>query len=224
MRLLLAVFPAATASWSIVLAVIASMTMIVGNVLALTQKNLKRLLAYSSIGHAGYILIGVASGTQLGINGAAFYLGAYLFTNLAAFGVVAIINHYTGSDEIKTYAGLSRRSPGLALALLVALLSLGGIPPFGGFVGKVLVFASAIDAGLVWLAVLGIINSVIGLYYYLTVIKVVYLDRSADEEKPLLVTRPWSIALGVCIIGIILLGTFFAPWYNLTQLAAQALF
>ncbi len=224
MRLVMAVFPAAIAEWSIALAVISAMTMIIGNTLALTQKNLKRLLAYSSIAQAGYILIGVAAGTQLGFNGSAFYLGAYLFTNLAAFGVVTIINHNTGSDEIKTYAGLSRRSPGLALALLVALLSLGGIPPFGGFVGKVLVFASAIDAGLVWLAVLGIFNSVIGLYYYLVVLKVVYLDRSADEEKPLPLTRPWKLALGACIIGILLLGTFFAPWYNLTQSAAQALF
>jgi NADH-quinone oxidoreductase subunit N len=231
MRFLLVVFgtPAAVeggVNWVMLLAVLAGLTMIIGNALALAQKNMKRLLAYSSIAHAGYILIGVASayGSSLGASGATFYLGTYLVTNLAAFGVVTIVGRVMGSDEIACYAGLSRRSPGLALALLAALLSLGGVPPFAGFVGKVFVFASAIQSGMVWLAVLGILNSVLGLYYYLTVLKVVYLYRSDEENHPILVTRPWSIALTVCVAGVILLGTVFGPWYGWAQVAASSLF
>ena len=207
-----------------VLALIATLTMIIGNVLALTQKNIKRLLAYSSIAQAGYILIGVASGSSLGQAGAIFYLAAYLVTNLAAFGIVAIVGRIVCSDEISAYAGLSRRSPGLALGLLAAFLSLGGIPPFGGFVGKVLVFAAAIDARLYWLAALGIINSVVGLYYYLTVLKVVYLYRSQEEDSPMRLTRPWVIALAACVVGILLTGTLFGPLYQWSQAAAAALF
>jgi len=231
MRFLLAVFGTPSAveggvNWVVILAVLSALTMIIGNALALAQKNMKRLLAYSSIAHAGYILIGVASayGSSLGATGATFYLGVYLVTNLAAFGVVAIVGRVMGSDEIACYAGLSRRSPGLALALLAAFLSLGGVPPFGGFVGKVFVFASAMQSGLVWLAVLGILNSVLGLYYYLTVLKVVYLYRSDEENHPIPVTRPWSIALTVCVAGVILLGTVFGPWYSWAQVAAASLF
>ncbi|HVN52712.1 MAG TPA: NADH-quinone oxidoreductase subunit N [Anaerolineaceae bacterium] len=207
-----------------VLALIATLSMIIGNVLALTQKNIKRLLAYSSIAQAGYILIGVTAGSSLGQAGAIFYLGAYLVTNLAAFGIVSIVGRVVCSDEISAYAGLSRRSPGLALGLLAAFLSLGGIPPFGGFVGKVLVFAAAIDARLYWLAILGIINSVVGLYYYLTVLKTVYLYRSQEEDSPLRLTRPWVIALAACVVGILLTGTFFGPLYQWSQAAAAALF
>jgi NADH-quinone oxidoreductase subunit N len=231
MRVILALFgtPAAVeggVNWVVILAVLAALTMVIGNALALAQKNIKRLLAYSSVAQAGYILIGVAAayGSSLGAAGATFYLGTYLVTNLAAFGVVTIVGRVMGSDEIACYAGLSRRSPGLALAMLVAFLSLGGVPLFGGFVGKVLVFASAVESGLVWLAVFGILNSVLGLYYYLTVLKVVYLYRSDEENHPIPVTRPWSIALTVCVAGVILLGTVFGPWFSWAEVAAASLF
>ncbi len=197
--------------------------MFVGNLLALAQKNIKRLLAYSSIAQAGYILIGVAANTEFGTTASIYYLMSYLVTNLAAFGIVALIGRVTGSDEISSYAGLSRRSPALALALLVALLSLGGIPPFAGFFGKLLVFGSAIQAGQVWLAVVGIINSVIGLYYYLMVLKVVYLYRSEDESKPILAISGWKVAMAVCLVGIIALGVVFGPFYNLSVQASQGL-
>lgn len=224
MRILLAAFPSTQPYWVILLSVVSTVTMVVGNTLALTQKNIKRLLAYSSIAHAGYILIGVVAASPAGVTAAVFYLGAYLLTNLTAFGVVSIVGRSTGSDDISAYAGLSRRSPGLALVLLVALLSLGGIPPFGGFVGKIFLFYSAIDARIIWLAVVGIINSVIGLYYYLNVLKVVYLYRSEDEGRKLVITRSWTIALTVCVVGIILLGTVFAPWYTWSVNAAAPLF
>jgi NADH-quinone oxidoreductase subunit N len=198
--------------------------MTLGNFLALAQKNIKRMLAYSSIAHAGYVLIGVVVGTSLGVTSMVFYLIVYVVTNLAAFGVVALFGRTTGSDEIAAYAGLSRRSPWIALTMMVAFLSLSGMPPFGGFVVKFAVFAAAVDAGLIWLAVIGVLNSIVGLYYYLTVLKVIYLYRSEDEEKALPVPRAYQIGLAILVIGIILLGTVFAPWFSLSNSAAAAMF
>jgi NADH-quinone oxidoreductase subunit N len=224
MRVLLAVFPTDISIWAAIIAALSTATMTLGNTLALTQRNIKRMLAYSSIAHAGYALIGLVAVSNLGIASVVFYLVAYVITNLAAFGIVAAFGRVTGSDEISAYAGLSRRSPWLALAMLVAFLSLSGMPPFGGFVVKFAVFAAAVQANQVWLAVIGVLNSIVGLYYYLTVLKVVYLDRSEDEEKPLPVTRSYATALIVLTIGIILIGTVFAPWFSASTRAATALF
>ncbi len=221
-RLLLVAFPAFEPVWGPLLAILATGSMFLGNLLALAQKNIKRLLAYSSIAQAGYILIGVVTGSQLGITGSVYYLMAYLLTNLAAFGVVTIAGRALGSDEISAYAGLSRRSQGLSLALLISLLSLAGIPPFAGFIGKLLVFGAAIQQGWVWLALVGIVNSVIGLYYYLTVLKVMYLYRSEDESKPLPVAAGWKTALLVCLVGVIVLGVVLAPWFDIAQAATLA--
>jgi NADH-quinone oxidoreductase subunit N len=214
MRVFMVVFPALVGTWSVILAVLAVLSMVIGNFLALTQKNIKRLLAFSSIAQAGYILIGVASANRLGLSGTVYYLIAYLVTNLAAFGIVSIVGRVVGSDDIASYAGLSRRAPKLALAMLVAILSLGGIPPFAGFIGKLIVFTAAIQANMVWLAFIGIANAVVGLYYYLNVLKVIYLYRSEDEEKPLAVHRNWALALVICMAGIIVVGTVIAPWFG----------
>ena len=220
LRVLLTVFGDYSPVWIYVVSGLAVLSMFLGNLLALSQKNIKRLLAYSSIAQAGYILIGVAANSEFGTGAAIYYLIAYLVTNLAAFGIVTVIGRVTGSDEISSYAGLSRRSPGLALALLVALLSLGGIPPFAGFFGKLLVFGSAIQAGQVWLAVIGIINAAIGLYYYLVVLKVAYLYRSEEENKPVTSLSGWKLALVVSVAAILVLGVIFAPWYSLATQAA----
>jgi NADH-quinone oxidoreductase subunit N len=211
-------------NWSLLLAIVATVTMTLGNAIALAQKNIKRLLAYSSIAHAGYILVGVVTFSELGVTSVVFYVIAYLLTNLAAFGVVVAAWRTLGSDEISAYDGLSRRSAGLALAMLVAFLSLAGMPPFGGFIAKVLVFAAAVKADMVWLAFVGVLNSIVGLYYYLVVLKHVYLYRSEDEGLPVPITRPYAIALVVLSVGIILLGAFFAPWYTWTSGAALSLF
>ena len=223
-RVLLAVFPDVASIWSTLATILAVASMTLGNTLALAQKNIKRMLAYSSIAHAGFILMGVAAVTEFGITSVVFYLGAYLLSNLAAFGVVAIFWRVVGSDEIEAYAGLSRRKPWLALAMLVALFSLAGMPPLGGFMGKFLVFAAAVDAGLIWLAVIGVLNAIIGLYYYLIVLKFVYLKRSDDEDKPLPISSASAIALAVCVIGIVLVGTVLGPWFNWSEIAASALF
>ncbi len=224
MRFFVVVFPGIEQYWTLVIAVVAALTMTIGNFIALAQKNIKRLLAYSSIAHAGYALVGVVAVSELGINSVVFYLGAYLLTNLAAFGVAATFYRVVGSDEIAAYAGLSRRKPGLALVMLVAFLSLAGMPPFAGFIAKIVVFAAAVEAGFVWLVVIGVLNSIVGLYYYLRVLNVVYHYRSEDEEKPLEITPPYALALVLLVAGIIVVGTLFAPFFGLGNLAALALF
>ena len=226
-RLFIVAFPDLASSWTAVLAVLAAITMTVGNLLALPQTNIKRLIAFSSVAHAGYVLIGVIALTQLGVASVVFYLAAYILTNLLAFGIVMAFSRVTGLEEITDYAGMSRRNPGLALMMLAAFLSLAGMPPFGGFVAKVVVCAAGIQAGYVWLVVIGIINSVIGVYYYLNVLKYVYLYRmpDQDEEKhPVPLTRPYAIALVVLVFGVILIGTLFAPWFSWSDAAALNLF
>ncbi len=223
-RVLLAVYPALTPYWGAIVASLAVATMTLGNLLALAQRNIKRLLAYSSIAHAGYALIGVVAVSYLGVTSLVFYLIAYIVTNLAAFGVVMSVERVVGSSEIADYAGLSRRSPWLSLALLVSLLSLSGMPPFGGFVIKFVVFAAAVQADMVWLAVIGVLNSIIGLYYYLTILKYVYLYRSEDEDKPLPVTRPYALGLVILCVGILLIGVFFSPWFAIATRAATSIF
>jgi NADH-quinone oxidoreductase subunit N len=227
LRVLMTVFPSATGTigyWSGLIAIVSVASMTLGNTLAIAQKNIKRLLAYSSIAHAGYALIGVVAISSLGVSSVVFYLIAYLVANLAAFGVVMTIWRVIGSDEISAYAGLSRRAPFLSLILLIALLSLAGIPPMGGFIGKFIVFAAAVNAQMYWLAIIGVLNSVIGLYYYMIVLKVVYLYRSDDDDKPIAIPRPYGLALFALTIGMILLGTLFAPWFNWATQAAAAMF
>ena len=226
-RLFITVFPAISADWKLILAVLATLTMTVGNLIALAQKSVKRMLAYSSIAHAGYAMIGVVAFSQLGIASVVFYLIGYVLTNLLAFGIAAIVGRLTGSDDFKAYSGLSRRNPALGLAALVAFLSLAGMPPFVGFVAKFFVFSAAIEAGWVWLAIVGVLNSIVGLYYYLNVLKYVYLYRmeNQDEEQhPFKLSRPVMIGLVVLVVGILLLGTLFGPWFGLASKAAMSMF
>lgn len=215
MRFLLTAFPSLESFAPAFISLLAIFSMTIGNLLALGQKNIKRLLAYSSIAHAGYALVGVVAYSELGFNSVAFYLGAYLLTNLAAFGAIAVVGRIVQSDEIAAYAGLSRRSPALGLVLLVAFLSLAGMPPFAGFIAKVLVFAAAMQSGLTGLVVIGVLNSIVGLYYYLKVLNVIYHHRNeATESHPLPITFPNGLALGLLSAGIVLVGTIFAPFFS----------
>ena len=226
-RLFFVSFPDYAVSWTFALAILSAITMTVGNLLTLPQTNIKRLLAYSSVAHAGYAMIGVAAFNQLGAASVVFYLAAYIATNLLAFGIVMAYSRITGLEDIRDYAGMSRRNPILALMMLSAFLSLTGMPPFAGFVTKVVVFAAGIQAGYTWLVVIGILNSVVGAYYYLNVLKFVYLYRMPNEDEenyPLPLTRPYAIALGVLTIGVILIGTVFAPWFGWSDAAALNLF
>ncbi len=222
-RVVAGAFGAVNIDWPLIWALIATATMTVGNLSALPQTNIKRLLAYSSIAQAGYVMIGLAGFSTMGISATLLYLFGYVFTNIAAFTVVIIFSKFTKSDEISDYAGLSRRSPLLALALLIALLSLGGLPLFAGFITKFYVFAAAVERGLVWLVIVASINSVISLYYYLKVAKTVYVDPPVDKEA-IPVAPSLALGLGLATMGIFVLGIYPQPFMNITQLAAQSIF
>jgi NADH-quinone oxidoreductase subunit N len=220
-RFLLAVFPESLvvggeniqSFWVGLIAAASLITMTLGNVLALVQKNIKRLLAYSSIAQAGYALMGVAaiqSQSEQGVASVAFYMFMYTFTNLLVFAVVILFSEATGSETIADLGGLNRRNPWLALAMTVGLLSLGGIPPAAGFFGKFFLFNAAVEAGLVWLAVVGVMNAIVALYYYLVVIKVMYVDHSEYEDQAIPVSRPYVWALGISAAVVIVLGTIGA--------------
>lgn len=214
----------ANPDWMPMMVAMAAVTMTVGNLLAIAQTNIKRLLAYSSIAHAGYAMMGFVALTETGLAAAVFYLGAYVVTNLVAFGPIIIYGAHEGTDDIAAYSGMSRRNPTLALVMLVGFLSLAGMPPFAGFFAKFFVIAAAIEAGLVWLAVVAIINSIIGLYYYLVVLKVVFVGKPAEDSQPFGIPAAAGLALGLLSIGTILVGTLAAPWFDLALEAAASIF
>jgi NADH-quinone oxidoreductase subunit N len=167
------------------LSAIAVFSMLYGSIVAIMQSDIKRMLAYSSIAHAGYMIIGLAAGNDLGVAGIIFYLAVYSFMNLAAFGIISIIEGENESNlDIDSYAGLGTRSPLIAGLLALMMFALAGIPPFGGFFGKYYVFIAAIDANLTWLAIVGIISSVISVYFYLRIVVVMYFKSSELDEKP----------------------------------------
>jgi NADH-quinone oxidoreductase subunit N len=153
-----------------------------------------------------------------------YFLIYYVLTNIAAFGVIIVFSNLTGSDEISDLAGLSRRSPWLALAMMFALLSLSGIPPTAGFFGKFFIFRAAVEADLWWLALIGILNAFIALYYYLSVIKVMYLYRSEDDAVSVPVSRAAGLAIGLTVFGILYLGVFADRAFEWTREAAFSLF
>ena len=220
-RVLLSLFKVQPGSVSMnMLVVMAVASMFIGNLVAIPQKNLKRLIAYSSIAQAGYMLVGVASGSTLGVTGAVYYLMAYLVTNLLVFAVIGRVEQVTGEASFASFAGLSRRSPAMAFAMLIGLLSLGGIPPFAGFFAKVLVFGAAVQSGMAWLAVIGVVNSVIGLYYYLRILKVMYLDLPASEWNFSHAPAGWIIAMVICVLGIVVMGVLLSPWFGWAAQAA----
>lgn len=169
--------------WNVLLILISVVTMTLGNIAALRQENMKRMLAYSSIAHAGYILMGVVVLTSQGLQSVLVYLVTYLFMNLGAFLVVIAVYNHTGSFDIKDYYGLVRRSPFLTASMSFFMLSLMGIPPFAGFLGKLYVFGAAVNGNLAWFAVVGALNSVVAVYYYARVIKAMIIEESTDTAR-----------------------------------------
>ena len=217
MRVFLVAMAPLTDQWSALLAAVAVLTMTIGNLSALRQANLKRLLAYSSIAQAGYILIGVAavlSGsntTFTGINGVLIYLFAYLFTNVGAFAVVTAIEAATGKVVLRDYAGLVHRSPWLAALLTIFLLSLAGIPPTGGFLGKFFVFGAAVQRQMWVLVAIAAVNSVVAAFYYLNVVRYMFLMPAEEGAEPVAVARPLAAALGITAVVTMLLGVVPGP-------------
>jgi NADH-quinone oxidoreductase subunit N len=209
--------------WSSLLVVLSALSMVIGNFVALSQSDLKRLLAYSGIAQAGYVLVAVAAGTDMGVSAAMVYLFLYLFANVAAFLVADVVERQTGSTDISALRGLHKRAPGLSFAMLVALLSLGGIPPFAGFVGKVYLFAAGWEQNLKGLVVLGAVTSVVALYYYLMVALQVYI-RDPVDDRPISAPRAVGLALGICVIATLALGIYPRPLVDLGERAASRAF
>ena len=211
--------------WAYVFAILAAISMSLGNITALAQGNIKRMLAYSSIAQAGTILIGLAVVAAadpqllLGTSSVLFFLGTYAFTNLGAFIAVIAISSKIGSDEIADYAGVAKRSPLLALGLTICLISLTGIPPTAGFIAKVYVFNAAVQADLVWLAIVGVLNSVVAAYYYLHVVLKMYTAEPTSEES----IQPGyylGLAMVVAVVGLLVVGIFPSPLLEASEAAA----
>ena len=215
LRVLLVGLLPVSALWTLLLVVLAAATLLYGNLGALPQTNIKRLMGYSSIGHAGYMLMGIAAVNALGAGAVLFYLGQYAVTNLCAFLAIIVVTNVTKTDEISGFAGLGRRSPLLGLALFAALMSLAGVPPMSGFFGKFQLFAAVIeraatDRHYYVLAGIGAVAVVISLYFYLNVARAIYLAEPSDPT-PIPVSGPVRVALWACLVALIGLGIFQRP-------------
>lgn len=203
--------------WQMLLAILSALTMTLGNLVALWQDNLKRLLAYSSIAHAGYMLMGVVVLTDKGITAILVYLVMYLFMNMGAFFVVMLVANKTGREDIDSYKGLGSRAPLLATAMAVFLVSLTGIPPTAGFIGKFYLFAAVLDARWFWLALAGVLNSVISLYYYARVIRNMFLRETEGQMVPLALRRSEALLLLAFLLPTLVAGVYFTPIVELAQ-------
>lgn len=221
-RLFLGIFAAWHIEWSYVLAGLSAASMCYGNLVAMFQTNIKRLLGYSSIAHAGYLLMGAAAGTALGAAGMNFYLLGYLFTNLGAFLVIVLFAIAARSDEIEDYAGLSKRSGILAATLLLALVSLAGLPPLAGFFGKFALLMATVKSGFVWLALIAAVNIVISLYYYLMIIKRMYVDEPRTTSL-IPISLPIRLLLGFAMLGMIGIGIFQGPFFEAALTAVSGM-
>ncbi len=219
-RLIFTVFTPFDHERKILFPVLAAMTIIYGNLGAVVQKNIKRLLGFSSIAHTGYLLIGLAAARDSGLAALLYYLLTYALANLAIFFVLSLTANELKSDQIDAFRGLAERSPFLAASLFIALLSLAGVPPLAGFVGKFLILSAAIRDHLMWLALIGILAIPISLYYYLGVIRSMYLEEPVHTAS---ITVPGSakLILGLLITGILLAGFFQSPVFRIVENALQ---
>jgi NADH-quinone oxidoreductase subunit N len=215
-----------SSNWAMVFAVISAFTMSLGNVMALFQNNIKRMMGYSSIAQAGYLMVGLAAvgmaslDDDLGRSGVLFFLASYAATNLGAFIAIIAISNKINSDLIDDYSGMSRRSPLLALGLALCLFSLIGIPPAAGFIAKVYIFNSGVQNGLLWLVLIGVINSVVSAFYYLRVVKVMYLGEPASQEK-VAASVPLGAALALAVMGMLYIGIFPGKLLDLAKAATS---
>ncbi len=230
MRVLFTAVPSVTAHWANLLIVISGITILYGNLCAIPQRNLKRLLGYSSIAHAGYLLFGVAALSASGQSALMYYLAGYVFTVMAAFFVITLVMRHLNSEDISGLAGLNHRSPLLAATLTIAMVSLAGIPPLAGFFGKFVLFKAVIEAAqitdnhgyycLLFTALAGVI---ISLYYYFGVIRAIYWSKDPADLSPIELSSPAKLSIWACLAGIFWLGLFTNTVLNMTNLAAAAL-
>jgi NADH-quinone oxidoreductase subunit N len=217
-RVFFSALPGFRPDWTSIMWLIAVATMTVGNIVAISQTNIKRMLAYSSIAHAGYILVAFVSGNELGTSGILFYLMAYAFMNLGAFTVVILLGKKGEENTlISDYSGIGFKYPLLAASMTIFLLSMAGIPPLSGFMAKFYVFSAAVKSKFYWLAILGVLNSAVSVYYYLRVTVVMYFKESEREITGLQFSPASVIALILAVIGTLYMGIFPANVLSFAQ-------
>jgi NADH-quinone oxidoreductase subunit N len=217
-RVFLSAFEPFSGEWEPVIWLIAAATMILGTVVGVAQTNLKRMLAYSSIAHGGYLLVGLVAANEVGKAAILFYLAAYAITNLAAFGVIALLGaRDKPNDELRDYAGLWYKHPALSALMTICLLSLGGFPPTAGFIGKWYVFSAAVSAGYYGLAIIGVLTSVISVFFYLRVVVMMYMQEPGAETPRVHVNAVSMAALTVAIVAIFYLGILPTQLLDLAQ-------
>ena len=200
------VFPMIIELWQNVIYVIAVLTMTIGNLFAIRQKNIKRFLAFSSISQAGFILLGMIGGNQFGMASIVYYIMVYIFSNLGAFGVVAAVSNFSNKENIEDYNGFYKTNPGLSLIMMLSMFSLAGIPPVAGFFGKFFLFTAAAEKGFYILVLIAVINTIISLYYYLLIVKAMFIvksDVAIPTFKNDLITK---IGLAICVAGMLIMG------------------
>ena len=205
--------PAADLPWPAIIGIISAITMTLGNLTAIVQTNLKRMLAYSSIAHAGYLLMGLAAASSAGVQSILVYLIVYVLMNVGAFLVLIAVSRVTGGEDLRDFRGLGSRAPIAALALTIFLFSLTGIPPFAGFAGKYLIFAAVVQRGGFWnvlLAVIGVLNSAVSLFYYARIMKAMYLEDSIDE-RPMALPAIYTGVLVALAVPVLVLGVYWGP-------------
>ncbi|MDB6109452.1 MAG: proton-translocating NADH-quinone oxidoreductase, chain [Pedosphaera sp.] len=228
LRVLFNAVPAVTAHWTTLLIVISIITILYGNLCAIPQRNLKRLLGYSSIANAGYLLMGVAAMSVAGQSAILYYLGGYLFTVLGAFIVICLVMTKVEGEDISALAGLNQRSPLLATTLTLAMVSLAGIPPLAGFFGKFLLLKAVVEKGATnpayyWLVAVAIFGVVISLYYYFGVVRAIYWSKDATDLSPIPVSLPIKVAIYACVAGMLYLGLYPNAAVNLADKAVAVL-
>jgi len=230
LRVLFTAVPSVTAHWSNLLIVISGITILYGNLCAIPQRNLKRLLGYSSIAHAGYLLLGVAALSASGQSALLYYLAGYVFTVMAAFFVITLVMRHLATEDIAGLAGLNQRSPLLAATLTIAMVSLAGIPPLAGFFGKFLLLKAVIETaqlthnhGYYCLAFTALIGVIISLYYYFGVIRAIYWSKETGDLSIIELSSPAKVSIWICIAGMFWFGLFPNAILNITNLAATAL-
>ena len=225
LRVLLVAFPEVTAHWKCLLITISAITILYGNLCALPQRNLKRLMGYSSISHAGYLLLGVAALSANGEAAVLYYLAGYLFTIMAAFFVIALVMRHLADEDISALAGLNQRSPLLATTMTVAMVSLAGLPPLAGFFGKFLLLKAVVEQGpahhaYYWLTFIALAGVVISLYYYFGVIRAIYWSKETPDLSPIPLSGAAKFSIAICVAGIFWLGIFPNTVLNLALAAA----
>jgi len=204
--ILFTVFPLIIHLWQNVIYVIAVLTMTVGNLFAIRQKNIKRFLAFSSISQAGYIMLGMIGGNQFGMSSIMYYILVYIFSNLGAFGVVAAVSNFSGKENIEDYNGMYKTNPGLSLVMMLSMFSLAGIPPVAGFFGKFFLFTAAAEKGFYVLVLIAVLNTIISLYYYLLIVKAMFINKSEVAIPTFKNDWMTKIGLAICVAGIVIMG------------------